>query len=271
MYQNGFALSIKKDGEFFREQNSCGERQVYLPFGTEYSIYLKNKTDNRAKFKVKIDGKYAHPDKECYVVLPHSSFDLERFCIDGDMNEGERFKFVNVHGSGEEPGEAKNGLIEVIVMPEKATKPKLRKVKTHFFRSSCESYSSPEVKTGGRLDSLCDGQVFGSSTTLNSTIGAHNTVNYCHLESPQEEGVTVGGSQSYQSFIEVPDFKTSGKITFQLRLKPVKTCAEFTTSYNCYEECKACGGTGLQTDNYGIDHYCPECNGSGQRQVVHVY
>lgn len=31
--------------------------------------------------------------------------------------------------------------------------------------------------------------------------------------------------------------------------------------------CKFCGGTGIQKNNEGINIKCPECNGTGQRNV----
>lgn len=119
MYNQGYALSIKSGGEFLREKNVNGERQAYLQFDSEYSIFIKNKTNFKSSVKVKLDGKFVHPKENSFVINPNSSLDLERFVIDGDLKSGERFKFVNVHGSGETPGEAENGLVEVIIQQEK--------------------------------------------------------------------------------------------------------------------------------------------------------
>lgn len=33
------------------------------------------------------------------------------------------------------------------------------------------------------------------------------------------------------------------------------------------ERCKFCGGTGIQTNNEGLKVKCPECNGTGERNI----
>ena len=263
MYTKGIALSIKKDNEFLREKNSHGERQVFLPFGTEYSIYVKNKNNRRAKFQVKIDGKFTHPDEEWYVVNPYEAFDLERFMLDGDMNKGEKFKFVNVEGSGEEPGLADNGLIEITVQLEEPPK------KGTVFSGG--EFSRTEVKTGGSFfNSLTP--TYGGSC-LRTTIDC-NLVQLDSIEN-DKEGITVGGTDSHQSFYNVPDFNTKEEFTMRLRLKPVKQITMTVTNAKSGSAvstmCRPCNGTGLQTDNKGITHYCPECNGKGHLDVHYIY
>jgi len=243
MYQKGLALSIKQDNEFLREKNSFGRREVFLYFGSEYSIYLKNKNDLRVKFQVKIDGKYTHPKDTWFVVSPHSSFELERFMLDGDMSNGERFKFVDVKGSGEEEGLADNGVIEVIVKKEKK-KRHIKPITNHFLHRL-----NSDVKTGGiSLSKSGRASVFMDALYSSSC-----------MDEQSDEGVTVGGSNSYQSFISTDDFETGKTIEFKIKLKPIKT--KIQTDYSV---CPGCNGTKIQTDYDGIKHVCPVCNGTGK-------
>jgi len=53
MYSNKLAVAIKSAGKVLREFN---KDEVYLPFGKEYSIFIKNMNSHRALVKVTVDG-----------------------------------------------------------------------------------------------------------------------------------------------------------------------------------------------------------------------
>ena len=53
MYNNKLAVAIKSAGKVLREFN---KDEVYVPFGNEYSIFVKNMNSVRALVKVSIDG-----------------------------------------------------------------------------------------------------------------------------------------------------------------------------------------------------------------------
>jgi hypothetical protein len=53
MYSNKLVAAIKTGGKVLREFGDV----VLIPFGTEYSILLKNKNSVRASVKIEIDGK----------------------------------------------------------------------------------------------------------------------------------------------------------------------------------------------------------------------
>jgi hypothetical protein len=256
-YLKGFVLSTKLSNSdtFLKEIRKDNEPTVYMPFGSEYSIFLKNKTLSRAKFKVKLDGKYVHPENNAFVINANSSFNLERFLLDGDLNKGEKFKFVNVEGSGEEPGADENGLIEVKINIEKVSR-----------------YLSDDIFGNGDHIRCCGSKIyngnsnpnvmFKSSLNRSYDTNAHDSssLGFCEMDSVDlsDEGVTVGGSQSTQSFIDIPDFETESEdIILKLRIKPVKE------SKSTDKICIGCDGLKKQRNNDGIWILCPICEGSG--------
>ena len=90
VYKNNFAIAIKdRGGHVLREH---GE-EVYLPFGSEYSILLKNLDSRKALAHIYIDGKDV---MECkgLILNGNSNIDLKRFLLDDDMSKGPRFKFI---------------------------------------------------------------------------------------------------------------------------------------------------------------------------------
>ena len=55
MYNNKLAVALKANGKVLREQKD----KVYVPFGTEYTILIKNLNTVRASFTIEIDGQDA--------------------------------------------------------------------------------------------------------------------------------------------------------------------------------------------------------------------
>ncbi len=89
MYSSNFAIAIKANGRVLREQADL----VTLPFGTEFSVFVRNLNSTRAQFTVTVDGKDA--TEGCRLILPaNGSVELERFIRNGNLGSGNRFRFV---------------------------------------------------------------------------------------------------------------------------------------------------------------------------------
>jgi len=88
MYNQKLVASIKSKGKILREFKDT----VYIPFASEYSILLKNLNTVRAVVNVYIDGENAVPGG--LVVDPGRSVDLERWIKNGNLTEGNKFKFI---------------------------------------------------------------------------------------------------------------------------------------------------------------------------------
>ncbi len=88
MYQSKLVASLKANGKILREFKDT----VYIPFGSEYSILLKNLNTTRALVKIFLDGEDVVPGG--LVIDPGREVDLERWVKNGNLSEGNRFKFI---------------------------------------------------------------------------------------------------------------------------------------------------------------------------------
>jgi hypothetical protein len=89
MYNNKLAIAVKSNGKVLREFGDT----VYVPFGTEYTLLIKNLNSVRAQVRVSIDGINA-TEGVSLIVQPNSEMELERFIKGGNMDKGNRFKFI---------------------------------------------------------------------------------------------------------------------------------------------------------------------------------
>ncbi len=88
MHRNTFVLAVKVNGKILRENKDI----VTLPFGCEYELVLKNLNSRRAMVNVSVDGKDATDGR--LVLGPNQSITLERSINNGNLNAGNRFKFI---------------------------------------------------------------------------------------------------------------------------------------------------------------------------------
>jgi len=89
MYQNKFVVAIKSGGKILREAKDL----VALPFGSEFSVLVKNLNSRRAKFTLHIDGQDVLGGQEI-IVDANNEVEMKRFIRNGNMNEGNAFKFI---------------------------------------------------------------------------------------------------------------------------------------------------------------------------------
>ena len=89
MFSNKFIVSVKANGRILRESSNL----ITLPFGAEYEILLKNLNSRRAMVRVAVDGQDATEGTRL-IIEPNASVVLERFIRDGNMQSGNRFKFI---------------------------------------------------------------------------------------------------------------------------------------------------------------------------------
>lgn len=88
MYNQKLVASIKANGKVLREFKDT----VYIPFGSEYSFLIKNLNTVRAVVNVFIDGENVVPGG--LVIDPGRTVDLERWIKNGNLSEGNKFKFI---------------------------------------------------------------------------------------------------------------------------------------------------------------------------------
>ena len=88
MYSNKLVASLKANGKILREFKDT----VYIPFGSEYSFLLKNLHTQRAVVNIFIDGE--NIVEGGLVINAGREVNLERYIKNGNLSEGNRFKFI---------------------------------------------------------------------------------------------------------------------------------------------------------------------------------
>lgn len=262
MYSNKIAVALKSaNGKILRE---FGET-VYVPFGEEYSVFVKNLNNVRALISISIDGKDIG-DGTKFIVESNSSLNIERFLKEGNMNAGNRLKFIernaaveNHRGIGVEDGIVRVECWFEKIMPVYKPTPAWIYGDDELFRNykvgssndpniykSNVTYSTSEIKTGG----LKTRGISGSSMTLNSVGTIQSSVN--------DAGITVEGSISKQQFTTgawFPTESTSHVIVLKMLGQTAdNTKVKTAVTTRAKPTCKTCGRL-----NKNSASFCSHC------------
>lgn len=262
MYNNQFVSAIKCNGKVLREQKDT----VFLPFGSEYSIFLKNLNTKRAAVRISIDGNDVLGGHQL-VIDGNSELNLERFLTDS-MYEGRRFKFIertqdieDHRGVG-----AEDGIVRVEFQYE-AMRPVTTWVGSTTWVGT-EPYGDKWWYTSNGIGSgsyTADSHSLVSNTAAgsNSLRGIVNTAYNCDAKSvatPRSDtllndaGITAEGSKSTQSFFSTSLGtleSESHAIVFQLKGETAKAIVQRPVTVKSRKYCPMCGR------RYGFRHeYC---------------
>lgn len=187
MYESKMAAAIKVSGKVLREFKDT----VYVPFGSEYSILLKNLNTTRAVVNVFIDGEDMVPGG--IVLNAGQEVDLERSVKNGNLTEGNRFKFIERTGAVEQHRGVKleDGLVRIEYQFEQPPRPIV-------WNTSNINSIYPQ---GGILRSSENKAWPVGSVTCSATSATYDaySVNSSH-SLLNDAGITVPGSKSEQKF-----------------------------------------------------------------------
>lgn len=116
MYNEKFVATIKVNGKILRENKS----DVFLPFGSHYSILLKNLNTIACKVNIFIDGSQVAENYEL-LIEAGQSVEIERFIKNGNLKAGNKFKFIEKTDNIEKfrGNKVEDGLIRVEYQFEK--------------------------------------------------------------------------------------------------------------------------------------------------------
>jgi hypothetical protein len=195
MYNQKLVASIKANRKILREFKDT----VYVPFASEYSILLKNLNTQRAVVHVYIDGEDQTPSG--LVLNAGQEIDLERSIKNGNLTEGNKFKFIERTSAVEQHRGIK--LEDGIV-----------RIEYQFERLPVSFNTLPTWQTGGMLRGTdISGSVYASGssgswagTTACADIGVatnaslNNATVSAQSASFNDAGITVAGSKSTQAF-----------------------------------------------------------------------
>jgi len=214
MYNNKLVASIRANGKVLREFKDT----VYIPFGSEYSILLKNLNTVRALINVYIDGDNVVPGG--LVLNAGQEVDLQRAIRNGNMNEGNKFKFIERTSNIEDHRGIKleDGLIRVEYQFEKVYQRQDGIQWNHNLTWTSNQntvYSPLRSSSADITPSYMKGTVACadmSYTAMNMAVGASLSASSASLTAsaaPQSEtGITVPGSKSDQKFVTASWFAT---------------------------------------------------------------
>ncbi len=203
MYQDKVAVALKVNGKVLREHGDT----VYIPFGSEYSIFIKNLNTVRCVVNIQIDGSDI-AEGSSFIINALDSVEIERFVKSGNLQAGQRLKFIERTEKVEQHRGigAEDGLVCITFEFEKPQPPILfgnEQWKKYYVDPSIPNpydkwYATPS--TGSPLRGLRWAQC--STSTANASYAAPAVAN--------EAGITVGGSVSEQKFSTVSGVITDG-------------------------------------------------------------
>ena len=87
MYQEKMVVCLKNNGKILREREGI----IQIPFGSEYSIFIKNMESRKAKVKIEIDGVDVL-NGQSLLINPNDTTELEGFL--NDCIAKNKFKFI---------------------------------------------------------------------------------------------------------------------------------------------------------------------------------
>jgi hypothetical protein len=183
MYESKLAAAIKVKGKVLREFKDT----VHIPFGSEYTILLKNLHTTRAVVNVFVDGDNMVPGG--LVLDPGREIDLERSIKNGNLAEGNRFKFIKRTGSVEKHRGigVEDGLVRIEFQFEQPARPIIW---------NTNQVSGPIYAQGGILRGM--DVSYSTNTTPNSVTASATSATINNFVN--DAGITVPGSYSSQKF-----------------------------------------------------------------------
>lgn len=220
MYSNKLAVAVKSNGKVLREFKDT----VFLPFGAEYSLLIKNLNTVRAIVHINIDGKEVVDGG--LVVNANSEIELERM-VTTNLNEGNRFKFIERNDAVEQHRGVKleDGIVRIEYQFEDLTRyrhpvltytaqPSPYWTNDILVGSSVTQSMSPTSSSVLRHASSNNMSWTASGATAKSFEGHPGVacsdgaqLNNFVEQGYNDAGITVPGSVSNQKFSKVSDFK----------------------------------------------------------------
>jgi len=235
-YKDLFVAEVKVNGKILRVRHD----QVYLPFGSEYTLLLKNLSSKKASIKVSIDGQDVL-DYQSLILEPHEGTEIEGFLRGTTARNRFRFIHKTKEIQDHRGDKADDGLIRVEFAFEKPRpKTKIEKVVKEIhhhwpsypwaFYNTMDSFSddsgnTPEgSKTAapGSGDQLSKTVAYAcaASSTLRSRDPNIKSLGVESVTAPlTEEGITVKGSECNQQFVysSIGQLEQSQVIIIQLK------------------------------------------------------
>lgn len=252
MYKNDMVAVVKNGGKILREQGST----VYLPFGSEYSIYLKNLRSRKAKVKISIDGQDVL-NGSSLLINGNSELELERFLE--DMDKGNRFRYIQKTEKIQDHRGDKidDGIVRIEFQYEREI--------IQYGIPICTNLTSRSYEPSSGINGIRSMSFNSSTTSVNSqaTMDSFSDMTGS-MATPKgfkplnDEGITVKGSVSSQKFT----YGSIGILEDEKHVITLQLKGETSTGNTVVEAltvksklvCETCG-----TKNDNKAKFCAEC------------
>ena len=241
VYANKFIVVIKCNGKILRE---TGNNVVLLPFGSEYSILLKNLDNRKAVANVHVDGNDVL-DGSRIVIDANCETELKGVMINSRVNN--YFKFIQKTSKVQEfrGDKIDDGIIRVSFGFERVV------VAPLFYNDLyCKTFRSPSDASRNV------GAPFSTSSVLYSSSVCSNVSDQISVPK-SDEGITVAGSETTQNFKSTTIGSIEDHGTIIIQLKGTDKLGEdivVPLTVRSKIQCKTCG-----TVSKSHVKYCPEC------------
>lgn len=239
VFKNNFVAVVKCDGKILREIDGV----VRLPFGSEYSILMKNLDSRKVVVSVDIDGENVTDGK--ILIDGNSSFEL-RGRIKG-KEVSKKFKFIEKTEEISENREDRpdDGIIRIEYQFED----------DKWYIYDWNKYCIPYWKFNWYP--LIEHEYSWNGYYVKCSSSGFSYYCYSDNSDLNDEGITVDGSDEHQSFVEVnaPSLEqTKHVITIKLKGKTSKGNVKIPVTTREKIKCKTCGKS-----NKSSYKYCPHC------------
>ena len=275
MYKDRFVTAVKVGGKILRER----EGVVFLPFGCEYSLLLKNLESRRASVKVYIDGNGVMGERSL-IVEPNASIELERFVE--SLEHGNKFKFIQkTKEIMEHRGDRiDDGIVRVEFAFEQVTRHVNMVEHTdrchHHHHTYWPHYPHPCYPNSWGHPWITWTSTGGPAVTAyyssgSAAVGAQTdtsaVVYFANQSSPlPDEGITVKGSESQQRFHEssIGTLDQSEVIIIRLRGEgSTGKSVDIPVTVKDKVRCETCG---KMSDSVAL--FCSRCGTAIDRNAV---
>lgn len=252
VHSNKLVVALKVGGKFLRDTKDLdNNNEVFIPFGSEYSIFIKNLHSERALVDIDVDGESAITglvvDAKNDTRYTLNWVELERFHKGNNLN-GHRFKFIEkTQEISEHRGDGpEDGLIVVRYRFEKPRPvfPTYRsRITRKTFIPENDNWTADSWSGDDHYDNGSQGMSFGG-TLCSASPAPVPQASAMFNQEVSDAGITVEGSHSNQSFhtttfgetettLHSIVLKLRGMVEEQKVVKSVTTRSRVT--------CKTCG------------------------------
>jgi len=261
-YKEKFVAVIKNRGKILRDNNGT----VRVPFGSEYTIYMKNLNSRKAVVDVSVDGKDVLDGNQIVLDAGHT-LDLKGFMK--GMRVKNKFRFINKTKeiANYRGDRIDDGIVRVRFRFEKrqdspvwnsiTPRPPFDGSPRYYFNQPDWSYTDDSTSGGSSSNEVL--YTASMSNFSSSTLSSRSKAMKRSSTPKSDEGITVNGAPTNQQFYNahVGELETSSEVIV-LRLKgrtsrgkkvvrPVTTKTKIT--------CPTCGRRWKSTMKY-----CGNCS-----------